>query len=388
MLWVVLEVVLGMVAWAVVHLVSRLLSRNRQSTRNRRQIENAKRSSSQPNSSSKSTPLPGRRRLTSSERSEREKKKEREKEKESGKGKEREVPQYSEDKDSVKMMAGGGGTGVRRGRHRYTREVRHSDIWAEEQERRRQQEQAAEERKQEREKAEEEREKQRVREAREMGKPLLRYGVAALQGRRRTMEDQHCALVEDLSARHPSLSFFAIYDGHAGGEVSQYLAQHLHSRVAEGIEKIIEDAGGESAWCSVLSAEQRRELREGVFAQVFRDIDEELRVAANSYMWNSGSTVVCALVEVIRSSRRNHKEEAEEEENIEKEKEKAKENENEKEKDNEEEEEEVCIHCANLGDSRCVLSLMSDRGKVIQLSEEHKPYKPSEKERIIAAGYV
>lgn len=40
-------------------------------------------------------------------------------------------------------------------------------------------------------------------------------------------------------------------------------------------------------------------------------------------------------------------------------------------------------YCANAGDSRCVLS---QRGRAIELSEDHKPENPREYERIINAG--
>ena len=39
--------------------------------------------------------------------------------------------------------------------------------------------------------------------------------------------------------------------------------------------------------------------------------------------------------------------------------------------------------CVNLGDSR---ALLSRQGRVIQLSQDHKPYNPEEKARIEAAG--
>ena len=41
------------------------------------------------------------------------------------------------------------------------------------------------------------------------------------------------------------------------------------------------------------------------------------------------------------------------------------------------------IYCANSGDSRCVLS---SNGKAIELSVDHKPDLPTEKERIERAG--
>ena len=41
------------------------------------------------------------------------------------------------------------------------------------------------------------------------------------------------------------------------------------------------------------------------------------------------------------------------------------------------------VYCANVGDCRCVLSR---RGKAIELSMDHKPSRPDEQARIVAAG--
>ena len=41
------------------------------------------------------------------------------------------------------------------------------------------------------------------------------------------------------------------------------------------------------------------------------------------------------------------------------------------------------IYCANAGDSRCV---MSEKGRTVELSEDHKPDLPTEKLRIEQAG--
>ena len=367
MLWVVFEVVLGMVAWAVVHLVSRLLSRKRQASTNRKQIEHVDRSTtSTTTAGAPRVVLPVRRRLTASERREREKKKEvREREKE--KGKEREIDSGDEDDRYNNINTNnrmnptntpanreptqyaspndGGSSGVLRVRrprqgHRYTKEVRQSDSRKEKEE------------------------KEKEREDHEEGAfGLLRYGVAALQGKRKTMEDRHCARMSESLMSHRNLlgdfSFFGVFDGHAGDEVSDFLGDHLHARVSERLMHTIEEAGGHRDWICTLSPEQRRHEREEIFRNVFIDIDEELRLRSKANLWCSGSTVVCVLIESLKSEDKSG-----------------------------EGEEDVCIHCANLGDSRCVLSLFSDRGTVIPLSEEHKPSKPAEKERIEAAGYT
>ena len=55
----------------------------------------------------------------------------------------------------------------------------------------------------------------------------LRYGLGAMQGWRIEMEDSHSAVV---GLPHPGLenwSFFAVFDGHAGGTVSKFSSREL-----------------------------------------------------------------------------------------------------------------------------------------------------------------
>ena len=48
------------------------------------------------------------------------------------------------------------------------------------------------------------------------------------------------------------------------------------------------------------------------------------------------------------------------------------------------------IYCCNLGDSRTVLAekIKNNRVEIIELSEDHKPMKKAEKERIQAQGGI
>lgn len=54
----------------------------------------------------------------------------------------------------------------------------------------------------------------------------LRYAVASMQGWRKTMEDTHCAST-DLKDGFKRWSYFAVFDGHGGGTVAKYCAEHL-----------------------------------------------------------------------------------------------------------------------------------------------------------------
>ncbi|WMV57696.1 hypothetical protein MTR67_051081 [Solanum verrucosum] len=55
----------------------------------------------------------------------------------------------------------------------------------------------------------------------------LRYGLSSMQGWRATMEDAH-AVYPSLDT---SASFFGVYDGHGGDEVSKFCAKFLHQEV-------------------------------------------------------------------------------------------------------------------------------------------------------------
>ena len=55
----------------------------------------------------------------------------------------------------------------------------------------------------------------------------LNYGVGAMQGWRIEMEDAHTHLIGLPLAGFEDWSFFAVFDGHAGGTVSRYSSKEL-----------------------------------------------------------------------------------------------------------------------------------------------------------------
>lgn len=63
---------------------------------------------------------------------------------------------------------------------------------------------------------------------------LIAFGVSAMQGWRRNMEDSHIGLLEFDG--DPNAALFGIFDGHNGKEVAQYVAEHLPAtlRAADG----------------------------------------------------------------------------------------------------------------------------------------------------------
>ena len=65
----------------------------------------------------------------------------------------------------------------------------------------------------------------------------LRYGLAAMQGWRRFMEDAHAVKLK-FTARN--MQYFAVFDGHSGGEVSKYCSHHLGNYIETELNQLID----------------------------------------------------------------------------------------------------------------------------------------------------
>ncbi|CAJ0942558.1 unnamed protein product, partial [Mesorhabditis belari] len=120
----------------------------------------------------------------------------------------------------------------------------------------------------------------------------------------------------------PNTAFFAVYDGHGGAKVSQYAGIHLHKNIVQQQEYKDGDI-------------------EGALKKGFLGMDDKMR--ADEEMKDDGSGTTAVVVLVQRDT----------------------------------------VYCGNVGDSRAVLS---ECGKAIPLSYDHKPDNEEEQRRIIAAG--
>ncbi|XP_004252301.1 probable protein phosphatase 2C 60 [Solanum lycopersicum] len=195
----------------------------------------------------------------------------------------------------------------------------------------------------------------------------LRYGLSSMQGWRATMEDAH--------AVHPNLdsstSFFGVYDGHGGDEVSKFCAKFLHQEVLNHeaysagdidtstrhaflrMDEMMCGQTGQRELASLMAEkDQAKNMIEGLISppkygeskgQTDGGSSEE---GANSdYRGPSaGSTACIAIIQNVQ------------------------------------------LLVANAGDSRCVLSR---KGQAYDMSSDHKPDLQAEKERIRnAGGYV
>ena len=67
---------------------------------------------------------------------------------------------------------------------------------------------------------------------------ILRYGVCAMQGWRKRMEDTH---ITDISkGENDRYNIFGVFDGHGGKEVAQFVSNHFTENFLKN-EKIKED---------------------------------------------------------------------------------------------------------------------------------------------------
>ncbi|XP_010375777.1 probable protein phosphatase 1N [Rhinopithecus roxellana] len=151
----------------------------------------------------------------------------------------------------------------------------------------------------------------------------LRFGASAAQGWRARMEDAHCTWLS-LPGLPPGWALFAVLDGHGGARAARFGARHLPDHV-------LEELGPEPS--------EPEGVREAL-RRAFLSADKRLRS-----LWprveTGGSTAVALLV----SPR--------------------------------------FLYLAHCGDSRAVLSRA---GAVAFSTEDHRPLRPRERERIHAAG--
>jgi len=166
----------------------------------------------------------------------------------------------------------------------------------------------------------------------------LRYGLSSMQGWRIEMEDAHSALI-GIPEIGDKVSWFAVFDGHAGSRVSAHCSKHLLDCIVtrEDFKRAIKNEG------SLSQDEVFSKVKTGILSG-FLELDEKLRKipeVANGED-KSGTTAVCALIT------------------------------------------EKHVLFSNCGDSRGVLS--SGGANPVLCTQDHKPSNPPERERIQNAG--
>uniref|UniRef100_A0A915BBU8 PPM-type phosphatase domain-containing protein n=1 Tax=Parascaris univalens TaxID=6257 RepID=A0A915BBU8_PARUN len=169
-----------------------------------------------------------------------------------------------------------------------------------------------------------------------------RYAVASMQGWRIDMEDAHVVKIP-MSDEPPfsEWSFFAVFDGHAGTKAAQHSAENILKTLLATAQfrKVVQKMSEKPA---IMDEETRKLLAEGIKCG-FLNLDAKMleRNEQGEDNERSGTTAICAIVTPTH------------------------------------------IFLANLGDSRAVLSR---RDQVAFGTEDHKPFVPKERDRIVNAG--
>jgi protein phosphatase 2C family protein 2/3 len=151
-------------------------------------------------------------------------------------------------------------------------------------------------------------------------------GAVGMQGCRRTMEDYHLAL--PLPSR-PDHILLGVFDGHGGKAMAEYVQQNL--------VRVLEE--------TLLGQEDLAEAIKTALFQLDATVLEQGPVRNNDGT-TPGTTAIVAIVTPTGSN----------------------------------------IVCANVGDSRACM--LTQDGRVVPLSIDHKPNSDKERERIEAAGGV
>jgi serine/threonine protein phosphatase PrpC len=164
----------------------------------------------------------------------------------------------------------------------------------------------------------------------------LKYGLCSMKGFRDSMEDAHCSLlslpIEDLE----NWSFFGVFDGHGGIEISNYVSKELINSILNADKELFELLSSNN---EIASSLYENRLIQAII-NGFYNIDDEmrkLRVRTN----DPGSTVVACLITPTQ------------------------------------------IYLINLGDSR---GFIVSNNQIKITTQDHKSENETEKERILNAG--
>ncbi|CAF1382393.1 unnamed protein product [Adineta ricciae] len=153
------------------------------------------------------------------------------------------------------------------------------------------------------------------------------FAFAGMQGWRKSNEDFHKHLVPINELQWKLWSYFAIFDGHNGIETAKNAANLLDKHLIDALNELIH-----STQIDLYQISQ-------IIKHTFLQLDKELVNLVND---QSGSVCIATLIGPEH------------------------------------------IYLINLGDSRAII--ISNDGKVLEYTKDHKPNNRKEKERILKAG--
>ncbi|OMJ94111.1 hypothetical protein SteCoe_2741 [Stentor coeruleus] len=161
-----------------------------------------------------------------------------------------------------------------------------------------------------------------------------------MQGWRNTMED---AKLVNLSLSDTSM-IFGVFDGHGGKEVAEFVSRHFCQELISN--RSYQNRNYEQALKETfLRMDELIKTQDGLkeVIRIAKDLPDNYPVQADPSMLVAGCTSVVSLL--VNNT----------------------------------------LYVANAGDSRCILCR---DGKAIELSQDHKPELPQERDRIIKAGGI
>ena len=164
----------------------------------------------------------------------------------------------------------------------------------------------------------------------------LKYGLCSIKGDRKSMEDSHCSLLSLPIEGLENWSFFGVFDGHGGDEISNYISEELINSILNADKELFELLSSNN---EITSSLYENRLIQAI-TNGFYNIDDEmrkLRVRTN----DPGSTAVACLITPTQ------------------------------------------IYLINLGDSR---GFIVSNNQIKISTQDHKPEDEIEKERILNAG--
>ncbi|OWZ24375.1 Protein phosphatase [Phytophthora megakarya] len=147
------------------------------------------------------------------------------------------------------------------------------------------------------------------------------------------------AYMEDTSYVSSCKRFAAVYDGHGGAAVSQYLRNQLFSMVSPELAQLDQEILAENKENNVLAKSSRRQKVATMLRDAVHKLDQEV-IAKNEWKFQGSTAVGVLLFEDV-------------------------------------------LYSMNVGDSRAVLCRGGD---VVELTRDHKPNDPQERARIESLG--
>eukprot|EP01125_Pyxidicula_operculata_P001286 TRINITY_DN11187_c0_g1_i1.p1 TRINITY_DN11187_c0_g1~~TRINITY_DN11187_c0_g1_i1.p1 ORF type:complete len:355 (+),score=81.17 TRINITY_DN11187_c0_g1_i1:84-1148(+) len=159
------------------------------------------------------------------------------------------------------------------------------------------------------------------------GNKSFRVGSASMHGWRETMEDAHT--IELSLPKHNNTAFFGIFDGHSGSLCSKYVAANLYKNFNE-----------------LDNFDNHDKLSE-----VVMNTDEQFLTSPEYKFKDDGSAAIFCIISCDNNQ--------------------------------------YTVKSGNVGDSRTVLANKEENGwKTVELTDDHKPTNPMERDRIVNAGGV